>query len=184
MSGRATLLALPRRVFVSPVPVTHVATHIMQIRYVFGSLLLVGALGFLVASSMKSNVLRSIPVADLRSKDGGSETMVGQRLRVVGFVGDQGVTKTQEKGAGGEADVCHFAVVEGSSRVLVAYADTLPDTFRKGGPVQVDGVYTAPGQMRAEHVLTKCPSKYESGEKGLGASAKTGAAIPASASTS
>ncbi|HEX8833634.1 MAG TPA: cytochrome c maturation protein CcmE, partial [Abditibacteriaceae bacterium] len=39
--------------------------------------------------------------------------------------------------------------------------DALPDTFRAGGPVQVDGTYAAPGSIEAEHVLTKCPSKYE-----------------------
>jgi cytochrome c-type biogenesis protein CcmE len=51
--------------------------------------------------------------------------------------------------------------------LAVEYRDALPDTFHPGGPVQVDGEYFAAGKIRADHVFTKCPSKYEAGEKGM-----------------
>lgn len=120
---------------------------------------------FLVSSSMRSSTLRAIPVTDLRAQDQGTQSMVGQRLRVVGFVGAEPVRKTAEESIHGKINVSHFAVVEGPLKVQIAYPDTLPDTFRKGGPVQVDGLYMSPGVMRAERVLTKCPSKYEVGEE-------------------
>jgi cytochrome c-type biogenesis protein CcmE len=137
----------------------------MQSRYFVGSLLIAGALGFLVTSSLRSGTLKSIPVAQLRAADTAPQSFVGQRLRMVGFVGDGKVTKVPQQTEQGVVSVQKFSVVEGKNTVMVSFTDALPDTFRAGGPVQVDGIYTAPGVMKAEHVLTKCPSKYESEKK-------------------
>lgn len=136
----------------------------MQNRYLVGSLAIVGALGFLVFSSLQGGTLQAIPVAKLRAADGKSQNFVGQRLRMVGFVGIQKVTQTPQQTAQGVVTAHKFAVIEGKETVMVSYTDALPDTFRAGGPVQVDGVYTAPGVMKADHVLTKCPSKYQAEE--------------------
>ena len=138
---------------------------LMQIKYIAGSALIVGALGFLVFSSLQAGTLKSIPVQALRAADAKPQSFVGQRLRVVGFVGQAPVKKEPSQTANGVIHTAHFDVVEGNSVVKVAYTDALPDTFRAGGPVQVDGVYTAPGVMKADHVLTKCPSKYQEGEQ-------------------
>ena len=136
----------------------------MQLKYIAGSALIVGALGFLVFSSLQAGTLKSIPVRDLRAADAKPGNFVGQRLRMVGFVGDKAVVKKPSQTAEGVINTAHFDVVEGETVVAVTYTDALPDTFRAGGPVQVDGVYIAPGVMKADHVLTKCPSKYQAGE--------------------
>ena len=136
----------------------------MQSRYFVGSVLIMGALGFLVTSSLQNGTLQSIPVAQLRAADTKSGNFVGQRLRMVGFVGPQKVVKVPHQTAQGIVNIHKFSVIEGKNTVAVSYTDALPDTFRAGGPVQVDGIYNAPGQMQADHVLTKCPSKYESGD--------------------
>lgn len=147
----------------------------MQRRYFLGSIAIMGALGFLVVSSLQSGTLKSIPVAQLRAADKAPQNFVGQRLRMVGFVGPQKVVKTPQQSPDGVVNVHKFAVIEGKSAVMVSYTDALPDTFRAGGPVQVDGVYVAPGVMKADHVLTKCPSKYESGDEGAKKPAREGA---------
>ena len=108
---------------------------------------------------MRSNTLRAMPISQLRSAD---QRYIGQRLRVAGFVGQSAPTVFPIQTADGTVEVHQFQVVDGKSTILVNYRDALPDTFRLGGPVQVDGVYAAPGQMQADHVLTKCPSKYQS----------------------
>ena len=136
----------------------------MQLKYLVGSLLLAGSLGFLVVSSLNASTRKSVPVAQLRAADAKPNSYVGQRLRVVGFVGAAPVKKQPEQTSAGIIHIAHFDVVEGQSKVAVAFTDALPDTFRAGGPVQVDGVYTAPGVMKADHVLTKCPSKYQAGQ--------------------
>jgi len=124
-------------------------------RFVFGSFIIVAALVALVASSMQSNTLRSVPVKELNS------TMVGQRLRVVGYVGRSPVRQTAQITEKGAVNISHFTVEEKGAVLQVECRDALPDNFRMGGPVQIDGKYSAPGKFQATHVFTKCPSKYD-----------------------
>ena len=141
-------------------------------RFVIGSLAILGALGWLMATSMKTYSMRVVPVGELRAADASPRSFVGQRLRLAGFVARVPVRKTPQRTAAGTISVARFSVVDdekhGANKgVLIEYRDSLPDTFRLGGPVQVDGVYTSAGTMRADHVFTKCPSRYEA-EKGGG----------------
>lgn len=137
----------------------------MQPRFVLGGAVLLGALGFLMISSLRAGTMQSVPVAELRAKDQKSDSFVGKRLRIVGFVGDAPVRKSPKITEQGTISVAKFQVVEGAVKCDVSYSDALPDSFRVGGPVQIDGVYKSPGVIEADHVLTKCPSKYEEGEK-------------------
>lgn len=124
-----------------------------------------GALGFLVANSMRAGAVESIPVGKLVQERTAGQSFVGKRLRVVGFVGAEKPQSTPVQTPDGTINQIKFTVVEGKDSLPVTYTDVLPDTFRAGGPVQVDGVYTSSGSIRAEHVLTKCPSKYQAEEK-------------------
>ncbi|BCM91624.1 cytochrome c-type biogenesis protein CcmE [Abditibacteriota bacterium] len=137
----------------------------MQIRYLAGGAAILAAMGFLVVSSLRAGTTQNVPVQNLRAKDGSSDSFVGRHLRVVGFVGSTPVKFVPRQTEDGVVRESHFQVVEGKATVAVSYTDALPDTFRAGGPVQVDGTYIAPGVLKAEHVLTKCPSKYQAGEK-------------------
>ena len=133
------------------------------IRFVAGPLLIAAALVWLVTSSMRATTLRVVPVEELHRADNGGQAFVGQRLRVAGFISGEGAQKAFHKTSNGTVGASRFRVTDekGEAALLVEYRDALPDTFRKGGPVQVDGVYEAGGTMKAEHVFTKCPSKYE-----------------------
>ncbi len=135
-------------------------------RFLIGPIIIVGALVSLVATGMKSNTLRAVPVDQLRAADATSASFVSQRLRVVGRITNQPVRKTDLQTANGTVQLAQFSIEEKGKTLQVEYKDALPDTFRAGGPVQVDGVYTAPGVMQADHVLTKCPSKYEGAKDG------------------
>ena len=144
-------------------------------RFIIGPLIIVAAFAWLVATGIRSNTLRAVPVHELRAADGSPHSFVGQRLRVVGYVAPEKVRVEPVSTTSGMVNVNHFAVVDKGQRVAVEYRDALPDTFKPGGPVQVDGVYGAPGLINAEHVLTKCPSKYESTQqaKDMKAAAKS-----------
>lgn len=130
-----------------------------------GTAVLVGAFGFLVAGGMKSNTLRAMPVSELVAKS--DDAQIGQRLRVVGFVGDEPVRRIADsnmENGGGKGSTQYFLVHDENKKITVEYRDALPETFKAGLPVQVDGVYYAPGKLRADRVLTKCPSKYQAEE--------------------
>lgn len=54
-----------------------------------------------------------------------------------------------------------------SKSIRVNYRGTVPDTFKAGVEVILEGSFKAgPGQFEATTLLTKCPSKYEKNEKG------------------
>jgi cytochrome c-type biogenesis protein CcmE len=133
------------------------------IRFVVGPLLIAAALVWLVTSSMRASTLRVVPVEELHRAENSGAAFVGQRLRVAGFISQDGAQKAFHKTSNGTVGASRFRVTDekGEAALLVEYRNALPDTFRKGGPVQVDGVYEAGGTMQAEHVFTKCPSKYE-----------------------
>jgi len=155
----------------------------MQIRFLVGGAAILGALGFLMVSSLKSGTTQNVPVADLRAKDSSADSFVGRHLRVVGFVGASPVKYVPRQTSDGLVNESHFQVVEGKTSVAVSYTDALPDSFRVGGPVQIDGTYIAPGVLKAEHVLTKCPSKYQAGDKNSKpVERQTGAGAPKAAS--
>lgn len=130
-------------------------------RYLVAPVIIIGAVASLMLTGMKSNTLRAVPVDELRHADATNASFLKQRLRVVGRISEGQVLKTPIQTAGGTVEVAHFNIEERGQTLRVQYRDALPDTFRAGGPVQVDGVYVAPGLIEADHVLTKCPSKYE-----------------------
>lgn len=147
----------------------------MRRRVLTGSIIIVIAMIALVFTSLQWNTLAAVRVSELSSAENGG--LVGRRLRVLGTIGHQPVRSHPLQTEAGVVQVRRFIVVDGKERLEVEYHDALPDTFRPGGSVEVDGTYLAPGQMKAEHVRTKCPSKYEADE----AKMKTGV-NPASAS--
>src|SRR5688572_3022232 len=93
----------------------------------------------LVASSMKSNTMRSVPVSELRAADSGSKTFVGQSVGVVGFVGELPVRSVTEQTPGGIIKIQRFMVEDENKTLEVDCRGALPETFRAGGPAQVDG---------------------------------------------
>lgn len=132
-----------------------------NIRYLAGGAVLCTALVGLVATGMRSSVMSSVSVDKVRAADNTAKSYVGQRLRLVGHVAHTPLRRQPIQTPDGIVDVAHFQVEEKGKTVQVAFRDALPDSFRAGGPVQVDGRYVSPGKIEADHVLTKCPSKYE-----------------------
>lgn len=143
--------------------------------YWAGTLVIVGAIGLLLATSMKSSALRAVPVSELCAQDNTPASFVGRTVRAVGWVSRDKVRSQPVESPAGTVLVSHFFVVDNEHpgrKMAVSFRDALPDTFRAGSPVQVDGLYKAPGEMEAERVLTKCPSKYEAGQPADAKSAK------------
>lgn len=57
-----------------------------------------------------------------------------------------------------------LATAEGTYSVDVSYSGAVPDAFKEGAEVVVEGYYPGEGRMTANTILTKCPSKYEPAE--------------------
>ncbi len=54
-----------------------------------------------------------------------------------------------------------FRIREGESSLHVDYQGVVPDSFKPGNEVIVEGKYTAEGFFRATTIMPTCPSKYE-----------------------
>jgi cytochrome c-type biogenesis protein CcmE len=54
-----------------------------------------------------------------------------------------------------------FVITDGTSTMPVSYAKELPDTFKEGAEVVIEGASREDGVFEANTLLAKCPSKYE-----------------------
>jgi cytochrome c-type biogenesis protein CcmE len=79
----------------------------------------------------------------------------GQTIRVKGLV-EPGSVVT-EKGKLGTT----FRVAEKGHSLAVSYDKALPDTFKEGMEVVVQGNVDSHYTLTADEVLVKCPSRYE-----------------------
>lgn len=57
-----------------------------------------------------------------------------------------------------------FNLQEQGDVMQVAYRGPLPDVFKEGMPVVVEGVVRGDMSIEAREVTAKCPSKYEEGK--------------------
>ena len=77
----------------------------------------------------------------------------GTRIRLGGLVEEGSLVKA-------DGGVVHFKVTDRSHSVAVAYTGLLPDLFREGQGVVVEGRLDGSGEVRAASVLAKHDERY------------------------
>lgn len=146
-------------------------------KFVFGGILILGAVVFLIWSSTAATSEYFLTVDELKAK--GSD-IVDRNLRMSGAVlGDTiqydaaSLTLTFEvaqvpgdnaliEKAGGLAAALHEAVMDpGRARMKIVYVGPLPDLLRNEAQAIVTGKLGADGIFHADELLLKCPTKYE-----------------------
>jgi cytochrome c-type biogenesis protein CcmE len=146
-------------------------------KFVFGGILILGAVVFLIVSSTKATQEYFLTVDELNAK---GSSVVDKNVRVSGaVVGDTiqydtntltlsfevahvpGDNKTLET-EGGLAVALHEAVIDPSrSRMKVVYVGPKPDLLRNEAQAIMTGHLGKDGIFYAEELLLKCPTKYE-----------------------
>jgi len=146
-------------------------------KFVFGGILILGAVVFLIVSSTKATQEYFLTVDELNAK---GSSVVDKNLRVSGaVVGDtiqyDANTLTlsfevahvpgdmsQVDKEGGLAVALHDAVIDPSrSRMKVVYVGPKPDLLRNEAQAIMTGHMGKDGVFYAEELLLKCPTKYE-----------------------
>jgi cytochrome c-type biogenesis protein CcmE len=146
-------------------------------KFVFGGLLILGAVVFLIVSSTRATQEYFLTVDELNAK---GSSIVDKNLRVSGaVVGDtiqydaNTLTLTfdvahvpgdmaQVDDEGGLAVALHQAVIDPSrSRMKVVYVGPKPDLLRNEAQAIMTGHVGEDGVFYAEELLLKCPTKYE-----------------------
>ena len=146
-------------------------------KFVFGGILILGAVVFLIVSSTRATQENFLTVDELNAE---GSSVIEKNLRLSGAVigdtiqydantltlsfdvahvpGDNAALETE----GGLAEALHQAVMDPSrSRIKVVYVGPKPDLLRNEAQAIVTGHLGEDGIFYAEELLLKCPTKYE-----------------------
>lgn len=146
-------------------------------KFIFGGLLILAAVVYLIVSSTKASAEYFMTVDELKAEGTG---VVGKSLRASGAVlGDtiqydpQTLTLSFEvahvpgdnadiEAQGGLAFVLHEAVTDPTrARIKVVYVGPKPDLLRDEAQAIMTGKIGEDGVFYADELLLKCPTKYE-----------------------
>ncbi|HEY8124963.1 MAG TPA: cytochrome c maturation protein CcmE [Methylocystis sp.] len=113
-----------------------------------GAMAVLGLAAGLMLFALRDNIVFFYTPSELAKKQVAS----GARLRIGGLVKEGTVVKNGQ-------DV-RFTVTDKTSDLTVSYTGLLPDLFREGQGVVVDGVLQQGGGFRADSVLAKHDERY------------------------
>ncbi|MBI4188790.1 MAG: cytochrome c maturation protein CcmE [Chloroflexi bacterium] len=121
-------------------------------KFLIGGIIIFLAIGYLGYMGFQSSATYYYTVSELMAQ--GTQAYDGT-LRVKGQV----VPGSIEQGTLGKT--LKFTIVEGNNSLPVTYQGVVPDTFKAGVDVVVEGRLNSNGTFQASTVMPKCPSKYE-----------------------
>jgi cytochrome c-type biogenesis protein CcmE len=104
----------------------------------------------LVLSAFRQDLVFFYSPTDLKTKD----VPHGRRLRIGGLVEEASVKHAAD------GKTVEFRVTDGKTDVPVTYSGALPDLFREGQGVVVEGTLDGAGEVRADTVLAKHDERY------------------------
>ena len=110
---------------------------------------LVGA--YLAYSGARSSMAYYLTVGELLDR---SSTVRDADIRLGGKVAPEGLACDQVSG------VLRFVVTDGTRTLPVRYRGVVPDAFKPGADVVVEGRYDGTAFV-AQRLFAKCPSKFE-----------------------
>ena len=120
-------------------------------RFLFGGIIVFIAVGYLGFMGFQSSATYYYTVSELM-KQGSS--IYGQNVRVNGWVYPGSVEQEPIN------LILRFTLTEGERNLPVVYHGVVPDAFKVGSEVVVEGYLNSDGVLQSETIMTKCPSKY------------------------
>ncbi len=145
-------------------------------KFLVGGALIVGAIIYLVVTTMSSTAQYFYTIDELQAK---GASAVGQSLRASGAVMGSTITYDPKTltiafemanisndnkvidASGGLAEALHQAVINPkSSHVKVVYIGPKPDLLKDEAQAIVTGKLGADGVFHADELLLKCPTRY------------------------
>ncbi|MGD9544713.1 MAG: cytochrome c maturation protein CcmE [Methylocystis sp.] len=119
-----------------------------RLTLIAGAMTVLGLAAGLMLFALRDNIVFFYTPSELAKKQVAS----GARLRIGGLVKEGTVVRNGR-------DV-NFTVTDKTSDLAVSYTGLLPDLFREGQGVVVDGVLQPSGDFRADSVLAKHDERY------------------------
>lgn len=140
-------------------------TH-MGLKLTLAGVLFAGAVAYLAFSGMQKGWAYTLGVDSYLAAPAAQQA---QRVRLAGRVSPTDVQFDKAR------MTARFALLGEKGAVQVAYKGMIPDLFKPGAEVLVEGQRDAAGVFVADTMMTKCASKYEEAPKGHPAERKQAA---------
>ena len=128
-------------------------THV-RIKMLVAGLVLTASVGYLAVAGVKSGWVYYLHVDDFVQ----DTAYQNRRVRLFGLVDQENVEVAPA------LLTAKFDLHGESVSIPVHYQGVVPDTFKPGGEVMVEGKLDDAGVFQADILMTKCASKYQSEE--------------------
>lgn len=112
-------------------------------------LALIFVAGYLILQASTTVVNPYIPISDLKNNP---EAYYGKEIQIIGNVTGP---------LTGDSTSLKFTLKDEQDDIIVSYKGPIPQNFMEGINVVVIGELDTNGQLIANQILTKCPSKYD-----------------------
>jgi cytochrome c-type biogenesis protein CcmE len=124
-------------------------------KFAIGAVLIVGSVGYLMASGIKQTGQYFLTPTELSQKVAADPTFVEVGMKVGAHVVPGSVRRDVA------TQMLTFRITDGSASYPVSFHGLPPDTFTDSVEVVVEGRLQHDGVIRATNVLAKCGSRYE-----------------------
>jgi len=121
-------------------------------RVIFAGAIVLLAMGFLIYMGLSQFATYYYTVSEFLAE---GESISGKQVRVAGQVVPDSVKQDTEN------FTLSFTITDGETTLPVVYQGVVPDTFKAGTDIVVEGKSDRQGVFHASKLITKCPSKYE-----------------------
>ena len=115
------------------------------------SLVVVSVVGYLIFTGIRDTMTYYLTVSEVLAQPPASRN---QTLRLGGNVSPGSVAWDPKNLK------LQFVIQEGKTGITVDYKGVVPDSFKPGREVIVEGTYTGNGIFKAHTIMPKCASKY------------------------
>ncbi len=122
-------------------------------KFLIGGIILLFAIGYLSYTGFVSSATYYYKVGEFLDQ---SASLGTATIRVDGDVAEGSVVQ--------QAGLLRFNIVGDGKSLPVVYQGAVPDTFKEGNEVVVEGRLNSSGVFEAKSILTKCASKYVPGQ--------------------
>ena len=124
----------------------------LPLSFVLAGIAILGAVIYLVYGNTQANAAYYMTVSELKQ----CATCSVQAVRVAGVVQSGSIVRDDQK------QTIKFTIIDGKQTMPVTYSGVVPDIFRPGIQVVVQGHYSSQEPFQAQTLLAKCPSKFQS----------------------
>ncbi len=124
----------------------------IPLSFLLAGIAVLGAILYLVFINTQASAVYYMTVTELHK----CTTCSTQSVRVAGVVQANTIVRDDAN------ERISFIINDGKATLPVSYSGVVPDIFRAGIQVVVEGKYSGKGTFQADTLLAKCPSKFQS----------------------